>query len=229
MMTLELKTIELRPVLELACAAYRTNEGYLKMEQPVYDEDTNECLFVKSANKQLIKKELRRRENERPPSMEVLDVDRELADVIQQHGRKLMFNVISGENDFLMDISRFLETGKIPEVSIGLVAYMPQWYYKSLEEKEIKRKLRELDEGFLDKPSAKLTNKNCEIIQSDYSENFASWNICAIIDNKLATWFGKNKMNLGPAILVSAKVKDHRTHWKFKVEETRLNYVKVAQ
>jgi hypothetical protein len=34
---------------------------------------------------------------------------------------------------------------------------------------------------------------------------------------------------LGPAVLVSAKVKDHRTHWKFKVEETRLNYVKVAQ
>ena len=228
-MTLELKTIELRPVLELACAAYRTNEGYLKMEQPVYDEGTNECLFVKSANKQLIKKELRRRENERPPSMEVLDVDRELADAIQKHGRKLMFNVISGENDFLMDISRFLETGKIPEVSIGLVAYMPQWYYKSLEEKEIKRKLRELSQGFLDKPNAKLTNKDCEIIQSDYSENFASWNICAIIDNKLVTWFGKNKMNLGSAVLVSGKVKDHRTHWKFKVEETRLNYVKVAQ
>jgi hypothetical protein len=229
MMTLELKTIELQPVLELACAAYRINEGYLKMEQPIYDEVTNECLFVKSANKQLIKKELRRRENERPPSMEVLDVDRELADAIQKHGRKLMFNVISGENDFLMDISRFLETGKIPEVSIGLVAYMPQWYYKSLEEKEIKRKLRELSQGFLDKPNAKLTNKDCEIIQSDYSENFASWNICAIIDNKLVTWFGKNKMNLGSAVLVSGKVKDHRTHWKFKVEETRLNYVKVAQ
>jgi hypothetical protein len=165
MMTLELKTIELRPVLELACAAYRTNNGYLKVEQPVYDEDTNECVFVKSANKQLIKKELRRRENERPPSMEVLDVDRELADVIQQHGRKLMFNVISGENDFLMDISRFLETGRIPEVSIGLVAYMPQWYYKSLEEKDVKRKLRELDEGFLDNPGTKLTNKDCEIIR----------------------------------------------------------------
>jgi len=229
MMTLELKTIELCPVLELACAAYRTNEGYLKMEQPVYDENTNECLFVKSANKQLIKKELRRRENEQPPSMEVLDVDRELAELIQQHGRKLMFNVISGDNDFLMDISRFLETGKIPEVSIGLVAYMPQWYYKSLEEKDVKRKLRELDEGFLDNPGTKLTNKDCEIIQSDYSENFDSWNTCAIIDNKLATWFGKNKMNLGPAVLVSAKVKDHRKHWKFKVEETRLNYFKVAQ
>jgi len=229
MMTLELKMIDLRPVLELACAAYRTNNGYLKVEQPVYDEDTNECVFVKSANKQLIKKELRRRENEQPPSMEVLDVDRELADVIQQHGRKLMFNVISDDNDFLMDIHRFLETGRIPEVSIGLVAYMPQWYYKSLEEKDVKRKLRELDEGFLDNPGTKLTNKDCEIIQSDYSENFASWNICAIIDNKLATWFGKNKMNLGPAVLVSAKVKDHRKHWKFKVEETRLNYVKVAQ
>lgn len=229
MMTLELKTIDLVPVLELACAAYRVNQGYLKMEQPVYDDDTNELLFTKSANKQLIKKELRRRENERPTSMEVLDEDRELADTIQKHGRKLMFNVISGDNDFLMDISRFLETGRIPEVSIGLVAYMPQWYYKSLEEKEIKRKLRELNEGFLDKPGAKLTNKDCEIIQSDYSDNFVAWNICAIIDNKLATWFGKNKMTLGPAVLISAKVKDHRSHWKFKVEETRLNYVKVSQ
>jgi len=161
--------------------------------------------------------------------MEVLDEDRELADTIQKHGRKLMFNVISGDNDFLIDISRFLETGKIPEVSIGLVAYMPQWYYKSLEEKEIKRKLRELNEGFLDKPGTKLTNKDCEIIQSDYSEKFVAWNICAIIDNKLATWFAKEKLTLGPAVLVSAKVKDHRSHWKFKVEETRLNYVKVSQ
>jgi hypothetical protein len=98
-----------------------------------------------------------------------------------------------------------------------------------LEEKEIKRKLRELDEGFLGQPGTKLSDKDCEIIQSEYSDKFVSWNICAIIDNKLATWFAKEQMKLGPAVLVKAKVKDHRKHWKFKVEESRLNYVKVAQ
>jgi len=227
-MLVELKTIDLMPALEFACAAYRLNEGYLKMEQPVYDEN-NEYLFSKMANKQMVKKELRRQEKERPPSMEVLDQDRQLAEAIQKHGRKLMFNVITNDDAFLTDLSRFLESGKVPEANIGLVSYMPQWYYNDLRDREIKRRLRELDEGFLDKPGVKLSNKDCEIIQSDYSEKFVAWNICAIIDNKLATWFAKEKLTLGPAVLVSAKVKDHRTHWKFKVEETRLNYVKVAQ
>jgi hypothetical protein len=228
MMTLELKMIDLQPVLELACAAYRTNTGYLKMEEPVYD-DNNECLFVKSANKHLIKKELRRRENNQPPSIEVLDVDRELADAIQKHSRKLMFNVIAGTNDFLTDLSRILADGRVPEAGVGVVAFMPQWYYNDIEDKEIKRKLRERNEGWLGNPGTKLTDKDCEIIHSKYSENFASWNICAIIDSKLATWFAKKDMKLGPAVLVSAKIKDHRTHWKYNVEETRLNYVKVTQ
>jgi len=39
----------------------------------------------------------------------------------------------------------------------------------------------------------------------------------------------KTNLDLGPCVIVKAKVKDHNKHWKHQNDVTRLNFVKAAQ
>jgi hypothetical protein len=74
-----------------------------------------------------------------------------------------------------------------------------------------------------------IFDKDCEIIEVKRSKNYDAWNTCAIIDNKLVSWMGKNELKLGPCVVIKAKIKEHSMHWKYQVPETRMNYVKAFQ
>jgi hypothetical protein len=76
---------------------------------------------------------------------------------------------------------------------------------------------------------SQLKDLDCEILESVKSKNFEGYNISAIINNKMASWLGKENLNLGACVIVKAKIKDHSKHWKHGNDVTRLNYVKAVQ
>jgi len=78
-------------------------------------------------------------------------------------------------------------------------------------------------------PGDSFVDLDCEIVSAKRSENFDAWNICAIINNKIVSWFSRIELKTGPCVVVKAKVKSIGENWHTKKIETRLNYVKAAQ
>jgi hypothetical protein len=221
-------------VLELACAAQRTNKDYLKESQSVYADD-GQFLFLKFDNKSLIKFALGLFKSEHqalefsPQAIFIEDVDKELASDIRKYFRKLMFAAVEGSNEFLTEVNVLLNSDTMPANKIGFIACLPSVYVRDYTQSQFEKKIKTLEDGYLGYPGTVLIDKDCEILECKRSKNFDAWNIYAIIDNKMVSWMGKKEAKLGPAVVSGAKVKDHNEHWKYKNSVTRLNYVKVFQ
>jgi hypothetical protein len=109
------------------------------------------------------------------------------------------------------------------------VACLPSVYVRDLAQSKVKRAARTVDDGYLAEIGSTLTDLDAEIISSIKSKNFEGYNIDAIINGKMVSWMNKMNLNLGPAVIVKAKVKDCNKHWKHQNDVTRLHYVKAVQ
>lgn len=227
-------TFPTRRVLELACAAQRTNKDYLKDLQSVYDSE-GKFLFVKHANKSLIRWALGiDRANGMSPEFAPQDIfiedcDKLQADEIQKYFRRLMFSAIKGDNEFQTEVNQLLSSEDLPANKIGYIASLPWVWQKDVSRNRVDKALRSVDEGFLSDEGTWILDKDAEILKCDRSKNFDAYNILAIIDNKIASWMSSKSINIGPAVIVKAKVKQHGKNWLTKQDETRLNYVKAVQ
>lgn len=221
-------------ILELSCAAQRTNKGYLKESESVFDNE-GKFLFIKHDNKSLVKFAVGAFKSENlapefaPQAIFIEDCDKSMAEDIRKYFRRLMFAAIKGDNDFKTEVNSLLGTEEIPLSKIGYIACLPSVYLKDFSRNTFERKAKLLDDGFLGEPDTWLFDKDCEVIQCVRSKNFDAWNVDAIIDNKLVSWFSKNQLKVGDAVVVKAKIKDQSSNWLTKKDQTRLNYVKVAQ
>jgi hypothetical protein len=229
-----MKEFPTQQVLELACAAQRTNGAYLKEEEAVYAEQGN-ILYFKISNKALMRYTLDP-ENQALIGMEaymykltVTDEDIDRAEEIRKYYKRLMFAAIDGENEFLTTINTILNGETVKENQFGYVACLPSVQARDTVHNQVKKAARSVEEGFLGKTGDRLADLDCEILEVIKSKNFEGWNICAIINNKMASWMSQVELKRGPCVVVKAKVKDNSKHWKHQNDETRLNYVKVAQ
>lgn len=223
------------PILELACAAQRLNQDYLKDTTPVYSEDMK-IMSYKWANKMLMLTTLYpenyRKVNENdapPPLLKVTKADHELAEEIKKYYRKLMFAAVKGDNDFYTEVNALLENGQVPANKFGFIACLPSVYRREISKKEIDKKLKEIDDDYLGMPGEIIADKDCEILESVRSKQYEAFNILAIIDNKMVSWMSKTDLNLGACVVQKAKIKEHSRHWKHQNKVTRLNYVKAFQ
>ncbi len=228
-----LKEFPLQEVLELACAAQRVNKAYIKEVESVFDTE-GKFLFMKHANKALVRKALKLAESNTSPEFApqdifVEDVDRELAVEIQKYFRRLMFAAVKGDNEFHMEVNTLLTLAVVPENKIGFIACLPSVYRRDSANNQIEKRIRTLDHEYLAPINSNIFDKDCEILASQRSKNFDAWNIDAIIDNKMVSWFSKIDMKVGPCVVVKGKVKDHNLHWKHQTPVTRLNYIKAVQ
>ena len=115
---------------------------------------------------------------------------------------------------------------EVPINKLGFVACLPQTYLRDRYELTIKQ----ADQGHLADVGTELVDKDCEIIKVNRSKNYDAYNVDAIIDNKLVFFQTKKENQVGPCVILSAKVKNHFNHWKYTtVPVTALNYVKVFQ
>jgi len=220
-------------VLELACAAYRVNGNYIKEGEAVYDAE-GKFLYLKQANKQMVLATVDPAfwtgdPKDRPALLKIKPEDSELANTIRSHFKKLMFTAVEGENEFLTTINSLLNSETIGHRMFGYVACLPSVYKRDYAKTQIKKQAKELDNGYLANVGEHIVDLDCEIIESVKSKNFDAWNITAIINNKMVSWFAKANMTVGPCVVVKANVKDHSKHWDHGTCVTRLNYVKAAQ
>jgi hypothetical protein len=228
------KEFSTQQVLELACAAQRLNNAYLKEEEAVYSEEGS-ILYFKISNKALMRYTLDP-EKQTIIGMEaymtrlnVTPEDIALAEEIKKHFRKFLFSAIAGENEFQTSINSILFSEKIKFNQFGYVACLPSVYVRDLAQSKVKKAARSVEEGYLAEIGSTVKDLDAEIISSVKSKNFEGYNIDAIINNRMVSWMNKTNLNLGPAVIVKAKVKDCNKHWKHQNDVTRLHYVKAAQ
>ena len=226
---MSIKSFPTQQVLELACAAQKINGTYLKVEEPVYASD-GILMYTKQANKTLMLYTLSDREV--LPDVKSLKVETEdvkLAEEIRNYFKRLLFAAIEGENEFQTKINSLLGGETVRENEFGWIACLPSVYARDRAHNQIKKAARSVDEGFLGTVGEHLADLDCEILEVIKSKNYEGWNICAIINNKMASWMSKTELKRGPCVIVKARVKDNSKHWKHQNDETRLNFVKAAQ
>jgi len=151
------------------------------------------------------------------------------AEEIRKYYKRLVFVAIEGENEFLTKINSLLGSETVRENEFGWMACLPSVQARDAVHNEVKKASRKVEEGFLGKDGDRLADLDCEILEVVKSKNFTGWNICAIINNKMASWMSQIELKRGPCVIVKAKVKAQGKHWKHGNDETRLNFVKVAQ
>lgn len=222
----------MRDILELACAAQRENGEYLKETKWLYDSE-DKPVARKEPNRFLIDYTLGLQSHHDQPrapnKLVVNDEDRAIADKIQNHFRKFMFSAVKGDNDFQTEINSILNSQEVNPRQFGYIACLPSVYSRDIAESEVKKKIKDCENSYLANIDTTLKDLDGDIIEVRRSNNFDAWNVCAIINNRLLTWFSKTELQVGPCVFIKGKVKEHRTHWKYKKSETRMNYVKVAQ
>jgi hypothetical protein len=229
-----LEQFPVQKVLELACAAQRTNEAYIKVSESVYDA-SGSFLFIKHSNKDLIRHTLGisdaqgSEERTMPALLRISASDVEQAEDILKYFRRLMFAAVTGENEFQIEVNSLLESEMMPANKLGFIACLPSVYARDVAQNKVKKAAQQSEEGFLAEIGAQLRDLDAEIISSVKSKNFEGYNIDAIINNKMASWMNKTNLELGPAVIVKAKVKDFNKHWKYQNDVTRLHFVKAAQ
>jgi hypothetical protein len=227
------KEFPLQQVLELSCAAQRFNNAYIKEVESVFDSEGT-FMYMKHANKALVKKALKLNDGSNsvefaPQDIFVEPSDTELANEIQKYFRRLMFSAVKGDNEFQMEVNTLLTLGIIPENKIGFIACLPSVYKRDHANNQIEKRIRTTDKEYLGSIGSTILDQDCEIIGSVRSKNFDAWNIDAIINNKMVSWFSKIDMKVGPCVVVKGKIKDHSLHWKHQTPVTRLNYIKAVQ
>jgi hypothetical protein len=230
-----MKEFPIQQVLELACAAQRVNGAYIKVEEPVYDDDNNyKLLYIRHSNKILMSCTLNPNiwtadPKDAPMPLKTLPEDVALAEDIKQYYKRLLFAAIEGENDFQTNIHSILSGDAVKQNQFGYVACLPSVYVRDVAQNKVKKAARSVEEGFVGDIGAQLKDLDAEIISSIKSKNFDGYNIDAIINNRMVSWLNKTNLNLGACVIVKAKIKDHNKHWKHQNDVTRLNYVKAAQ
>lgn len=222
------KEIPLQTAIELACAAMRANGGYIS-DNSVYAFDSSNGVFYNKELMLVALGEISTTTYENMPNKPTLLCtnleDRELANIIQKHFRKLLFTAIDGSDEFKTTLFSILNKETVPVNRLGFVACLPSTYYRDKYESSVKT----AESGFLGMPGDELFDLDCEIIKCNKSKNYEAFNIDAIIDKKLASWMSKQSVSIGPCVLVKGKVKELSKHWKHPVDVTRLNYVKAFQ
>jgi hypothetical protein len=221
-----------RAILELACAAQRHNGAYIKEVQWVYDEDNNP-LYRKEPNRFLMNYTLGLEnfydDPHRPDKLTVTDDDKAKAEEITKYFRKLMFSAVKGDNDFNTEVNSILHAESVGSNRFGYIACLPSVYERDVKQSYIAKRIKNCEDEYMGLVGKSLCDLDCEILETRRSNNFDAWNISAIIENKFVTWFSNKPLEVGACVVIKAKIKEHRTHYKYHKFETRLNYVKAAQ
>ncbi len=227
-------TYPLQTVLELACAAQRINKIYLKNSEPIYSND-GKLMSYRWDNKFLILYTLGAvsftpgDDGLKPSLLRSNSEDTDLATEIKKYYRRLMFAAVKGDNEFLTEVNSLLNAEDIPVNRFGFIACLPSVYKRDLGRHQVEKKVRLVDDNYLANVGEHVADADCEILSCQRSKNFDAFNVDAIIDNKMVSWMSKIELQLGPAVIIKAKIKDHTKHWKYQNSVTRLNYVKAAQ
>jgi hypothetical protein len=198
-------------VFAASCAAHRVNGGYIKYAE--YDEEGN---VVKQPNKYVIREFL-------VGSAEVRDEDRDFGEKVRQYCSGLTFKVITGDRMSEFEQAMLSIADKETTDSnydIAVASSLPASYERSLVRIEQDVRLRE-HRGTLNEDIGKKVELNVEVVRCNYSNNWDTHFVTAVVNDAVVFFASRNKLELGSKFRIKGKVKAH------KEDRTQLSHVKL--
>tara|TARA_R110000772_G_scaffold28808_3_gene72395 strand:+ start:59 stop:775 length:717 start_codon:yes stop_codon:yes gene_type:complete len=223
------KTFDASFVKLLAFAAYRINNGYAKETQR-YSENKP----TKFSNKELVKFALTYNQDNTAyvPSdfimPKIIDEDRAALATAEKHMRRYTLLGLGDLNDFQADIFEAYCQDNIPANKVGLIAYLPAFVERELEDKMYKQRLKS---DFAN--SSKITEPKIigelEILKRVYSVNYETFFYTAGFNGNLVMFSNKFQYKTGEVFGFRANVKGQQTDRDTGLIVNKINYVKLVR
>ena len=208
-------TYNVADVFAAASAAYRINGSYIKQDEVTFHESGGHTVD-KIANKTLVHQFLK-------GAFDLRDEDREMGEKVRQHCNGLSFKIITGKT--LSEFEQAMLSVADKETTdsnydIAVVASLPASYDRAQARIQQDAMLREKSGALADAVGDKV-ELDIEVVRCNYSNNWDTHFVTAIVDNAVVFFASRNKLDLGSKLRIKGKVKDH------KEDRTQLSHVKV--
>jgi hypothetical protein len=213
----------------LAFAAYRINKGYVKETQR-YSENNP----TKFSNKEIVKYSLEYNADKEAyvPSdfimPKILDEDHIAVAAADKHMRRYTLLGLGDLNDFQADMFAAYSQDILPVNKTGLIAYLPAFVERELDDKMYKRRLKtEFAE------SCAITDKKIvgemEILKRVYSINYETFFYTAGVNGNLVMFSNKFEYKVGEMFGFRANIKGQQTDRDTNLTVNKINYVKLVK
>ena len=213
----------------LAFAAYRINKGYVKETQR-YSENNP----TKFSNKEIVKYSLEYNADKEAyvPSdfimPKILDEDHIAVAAADKHMRRYTLLGLGDLNDFQADMFAAYSQDILPVNKTGLIAYLPAFVERELDDKMYKRRLKtEFAE------SRAITDKKIvgemEILKRVYSINYETFFYTAGVNGNLVMFSNKFEYKVGEVFGFRANIKGQQTDRDTNLTVNKINYVKLVK
>ena len=226
---LKLKTYPTKLVIELAFAAQRVNKSYQKTTRR-YSEGQPTTF----SNKEIIAFTAAHYLDNDPylPSdfipVKVTEEDRTAMAAAEKHMRRYTMLALGNLSDFQADVFEAYSQEQTPVNRLGLIAYLPQFVERELEDKMYKGRLKT---EFAD--SVAIKDKKIigelEILKRVYSVNYETFFYTAGFNGNLVMFSNKFEYNIGEVFGFRANVKNQVTDRDTGLVVNRINYVKLVK
>ena len=225
---MELKTYPTKMLLELAFAATRINKGYVKTTRR-YSEG-NPTTF---SNKEIVSFTAAHYFDDTTylPSdfipVKTTEEDRTALAAAEKHMRRYTMLALGNLSDFQAHIFEAYSQENTPVNRVGLIAYLPQFVERELEDKIYKGRLKtEFAE------SRAIEDKKIlgelEILKRVYSVNYETFFYTAGFNGNLVMFSNKFEYAVGKVFGFRANVKGQQTDRDSGLTINKINYVKLV-
>ncbi len=223
------ETFDSTQVKLLAFAAYRINNGYVKETQRFSENNP-----TKFSNKEIVKFALSYNKDKEAyvPSdfimPKILDEDHVALAAADKHMRRYTLLGLGDLNDFQADMFEAYSQDNVPSNKTGLIAYLPAFVERELDDKMYKRRLKtEFAE------SRAITDKKIigelEILKRVYSVNYETFFYTAGFNGNLVMFSNKFEYKVGEMFGFRANIKGQQTDRDTNLTVNKINYVKLVK
>lgn len=225
-------------IIELAFAAYRVNSGYVK-DTRRYSEDQSTTY----SNKEIITYSAAHynQYNEKDSviktwipgdfvPVKVTDEDRAAKADADRYMRRYTMLALGNLSNFQQDVFTAYSSERMPINRIGLIAYLPEFVNRELQDKIYKERLKKefansryyenRVDGVIE--VLKVIHVNREMMDPFYMHFGA-------VDGNLICFARKQGFAVGNRYTITAKVKGQETERETGLPMTRVNYVKLKK
>ena len=230
---LPMKNVPLTEALAVAYAAYRINNNQYLKDTRRFSEDNPTQFDNKSLVRFYWQKKLNTQDAQWiPTDFEMFEPTEEDYTNVQEALKWMKRYVILGLGEldgFKADMVKELSKDEVPVVSMGRIAYAPDFIKRDQHESSLKKEIRleYRDSQYLGKEKDTV-EAVIAILDKRYSSQWESYNYTAVTtDGNLVSFMNKFAYEVGAMLRCKAKVKAQTKNKLFEANETRLNYVKL--
>ena len=212
-------------LLELAFAAHRVNRGYIKQTRRYSESEPTTF-----SNKELVSYTAAAGSEQFIPHdfmpLKVTEEDLAAKASADKHMRRYTMLAMGNLSDFENDVYSAYCSEVMPINRVGLIAYLPQFVERELEDKIYKSRLKT---EFAN--SAPILEKKIigelEILKRVYSVNYETFFYTAGFNGNLVMFSNKFEYKVGEVFGFRANVKNQTTDNDTGLTVNRINYVKL--